>query len=227
MIGYILLTILVILIALLFIPCDFYGQGRITEDIHLEWGLAWAGGLVSVRWKLPAVQQSGAMVRVGPWVNTQAKSQPPIQNSSQPESAADDERKSPKKPRQRQKPNWSVFRYVLDKQVGQEVMSLVGNLWRSLRLRCELAGDYGTYDPALTAYIAALIALFNNNRQKLDLNPQFTHEEIDLNGVVQGQLRPGLILWDASRFMLKRPIRKIWWTMLREGKKNDRRNKNV
>ena len=208
MIAYILLTILVILIALLFIPLDFYGQGRITEDIRLEWGLAWAGGLISMRWNLPAATTDESVMRVGPWV----KSRPAVtqQDSAPPPQL-------PKKPRRRT--NWRAARAFLDKQAGQELLAFVGRLWRSLRLRCDLEGDYSTDDPALTAYIAALITLINQNGQKCHLQPRFADAGVNLNGSIQGQLRPGLIIWDAGRFILKRPIRKIWWTLLREGKK--------
>ncbi len=208
MIAYIFLTILAIIIALLFIPFEFYGQGRITEDIRLEWGLAWAGGLVSVRWNLPAAATDESVVRLGSWVKSRAA------GANKDTEAAP---KPAKKPRSRT--NWRAARVFLDKQAWREVIAFLGQLWRSLRLRCDLEGDYSTDDPALTAYIAALITLINQNGQKCHLHPRFADAGVNLNGSIQGQLRPGLIIWDAGRFILKRPIRKIWWTLLREGKK--------
>jgi len=208
MIAYILLTILVILIALLFIPFEFYGQGRITEDIRLEWGLAWAGGLVSVRWNLPAAATDESVMRLGPWVKSR-----PTGANQETEPAP----KPAKKPSGRT--NWRAAKAFLDIQAWKEVLAFWGRLWRSLRLRCDLEGDYSTDDPALTAYIAALITLLNQNGQKCHLHPRFAEAGVNLNGSIQGQLRPGLIIWDAGRFILKRPIRKIWWTLLREGKK--------
>ncbi|MEQ8201058.1 MAG: hypothetical protein ABRQ24_06535 [Syntrophomonadaceae bacterium] len=215
MILYILLTILFILIAVLFIPFRFYGQGRISEDIRLEWDLAWAGGLVSVRWNLPAAEEGGPVVRLGPWTRTR---------SPAPARAKRRQQKPSREPRRRG--GWPAARAFLDKQVLREVLAFLGRLWRSLRLRWDLEGDYGTDDPALTASIAAIITFINRNGQKCRLSPRFTEAGVNLTGSIQGQLRPGIILWDAGRFALKKPIRKIWWTMLREGNK-DRRNGNV
>jgi len=208
MIAYILLTILVILITLLFIPLQFYARGRITADIHLEWGLMWAGGLVSVRWNLPASADEESVMRLGPWVTSR-----PTGANKSTEAAP----KPPKKPRGRT--NWRAARAFLDKQAWKEVLAFLARLWRSMRLRCDLEGDYSTDDPALTAYIAALITLINQNGQKCHLHPRFADIGVNLNGTIQGQLRPGLIIWDTGRFIIKRPIRKIWWTLLREGKK--------
>ncbi|MDD4776583.1 MAG: hypothetical protein PHG75_08730 [Syntrophomonas sp.] len=224
MIVYILLAILLIMVALLFIPLHFFAQGQITEDLALEMGLAWAGGLVAARWRLPPQDKPGAEVRVGPWNKPRRseESEEPSQSTDQ-----DDEAGKNKRLRRRDQPpanesgrktNRNVVRSILDRQVLAEVLALLAAIWRSLRLRCNLDGYYGTDDPASTAYIAAFItALKHCGRYPgLNLNPRFDQLTVNLTGALQGQLVPGLIILDLGRFMLKTPIRKIWWTMLRE-----------
>lgn len=228
MIVYILLAIFLIMVALLFVPLHFFAQGRITEEFALEMVLAWAGGLVTARWRLPPGEKPGAEVRVGPWSKPHRpkESAEPAQSTDQDDEAGKNQRlrrqDQPPANDSPRKTNRNVVRAILDRQVLAEVLAFLAAIWRSLRLRCNLDGYYGTDDPASTAYIAAFIAALKHcgRYPGLNLIPRFDQLTVNLTGALQGQLVPGLIILDLGRFMLKRPIRKIWWIMLRE--KNNR-----
>lgn len=215
MFTYLMLALLLIIAALLFTPLRFRAQGRITEDISVELGLAWAGGLVSARWYFPQPEKPPVTVKVGPW----GKAKDQSKSSQQVKSAV--RKDKPPQAKSSQKSDWEVIRAVLDWRVLREMMSILSNIWHSLQLCCDLEGDYGTDDPASTAYIASFIAMLNHSgqKQRIKLQPQFDQAGVNINGVLNGRLVPGIILLDLARFMLKRPIRKIWWTILTQRNK--------
>ncbi len=215
MLTYLSLTLLLIIAAFLFTPLQFHAQGRISEDISVELGLAWAGGLVSARWYFPQPEKHPVMVKVGRWSKATDRSK----SSRKAKPAMD--RDKPRQANSSQKPNGEMIRAALDRRVLREIMSILGDIWHSLQLRCDLEGAYGTDDPASTAYVAAFIAMLNHSgqKQRINLRPQFDQAGVDINGVLQGRLVPGVILLDVGRFILKRPIRKIWWTILTQRSK--------
>jgi hypothetical protein len=205
---YLLLGLLLLLVALLMVPINFYGQGYVTDIFTGEIGLDWAGGLIAARWVLPSQPETRSTLRMGPWVKTTAKS-PGKPRRSKDKSRGQDSSKF----------DLNVVKNALDKQVFLEILIFVKSMWQSLRLCLDLEGRYGTDDPATTGFIAAFIGIFNHSNS-LRLTPQFAEAGLNLSGNVRGRFIPGQLIWSVGRFLFKKPIRKVWWLMIRKKNSN-------
>ncbi len=204
MVAYIILAFLLILVTLLFIPLEFYGHGHLAEsDSTADIGITWACGLVVGHWHFASFESSQSTMRMGPWPINNNKH---ITKSKPPKST--DKAKT-------KRSDWNFVRDCMDTQVFREIFRCLSRLWQSLHLRGELAGEYSTDDPAITGYIAALISVIRINNLKLLLTPQFAETSLNLKGHLQGRLIPGLIILELANLMLKKPIRLIWLTRLR------------
>jgi len=211
MLLYVLLVLLVLVVAILMIPISFQGQGDITDRFSGQIGLDWAGGLIKVHWVVPSQSGSRSTLKMGPWEKSRS------QDPSQPRPAKDQS-----KSQNSRKPGWNTVKTIVDKHVFREILIFLQKVWQSLHLRCEVEGQYGLEDPAATGLMAALIGIFNQSAN-MRLTPQFVETGLNLHGNVQGRVVPGQIIWDVGRFLLKKPIRKIWWLLIRERNSHNKR----
>lgn len=210
MIAYIIIVTLLILIFLLFIPLKFYGQGSYGGSISAEIWVTWAWGGVSSHWYIAPSEPARSTIRMGPWISNlpNHKVRSPNRNKT-------------KKPKTTHL-NWAVIRTCLDKQVFRELHRFLIQIWQSLSMCGTITGEFGTYDPALTGYITALIAMLNVRGLTLRLIPQFADNSINLRGNMHGKIIPGFIIRDLGIFVFKKPIRNIWLTLLRNRDRSKR-----
>ncbi|MEW6183532.1 MAG: DUF2953 domain-containing protein [Bacillota bacterium] len=118
----------------------------------------------------------------------------------------------------------SAGRY-LDSRALKEGVGFALRIARSLRLKLAIEGEYGTGDPAMTGYISGMVAIVNGTRERLQLRPNYTDEVLDVQGKIRGRLIPAQILGLTGCFLLKAPVRRLWWAGLRTKVKNIRRSK--
>ena len=219
MINYLLLGLILLVLALLFVPLTFRGRGRLAASISGEIELAWAGGLIAARWLWNQPEKDPFVVRLGRWI----KSRPGSPNEPRPTSSGATSAPAPPKqaPRNSEiKPQQRLrsIQPLLSKNVIKESWLFGRQIWKSLKLRWALEGEYGTEDPALTGAIAAGIAALNGLNGNLRLQANFEHSMLNLQGELRGRIVPALLVWECGRFMLKPPIRRIWWPMLTQKK---------
>ena len=109
---------------------------------------------------------------------------------------------------------FSFIKPFLDKYVIKESLLFIRQIWNSLRLRFDLAGEYGTEDPALTGMISAGISALSGANGNLRLQSNFEYPTLNLQGELRGRIVPALLIWECGRFIFRPPIRRIWWPML-------------
>jgi hypothetical protein len=203
MIGFLLLSVFVLVMTLLFIPLTFCVQGRLAETIFGQIEVAWAGGLIATHWPQEKVNKtrsgwrSGDGDRPSSGLRTESPEIKPTQDA--------------KKPR---KYGWSFIKPFLNQTVFKEGLLFIRQLWKSLKLRFNLSGEYGTEDPALTGMIAALISALDLGNGNFRIRSNFECNTLDLQGELRGRIIPALLMWQCGRFILRPPIRRIWWPIL-------------
>lgn len=207
MIGFVLICIIMLLLALLCIPVAFSGRGSLAERLSGEAELTWGGGLVAAKLILINTEQSNYIIRLGGWIKQIKRSEQNPQKTTSSKDAKGSKRLS-----------LNFIKPFLNQKVIREVLLFLNRIWYSLKLRLSLHGEYGTDDPALTGVIAALIAalcaVINGNYFNLQLNPNFEDSTLNLRGELHGRLVPAVLIWDFGSLMLKAPIRRIWWNMM-------------
>ena len=217
MIAYLLLSFIALILVILFVPLNFCGQGRWAENMSGEIELAWAGGLIATRWRLNQPEKNQFILRLGTWVKPlHRRKSEPVHTSSR--LAPEGEQPSPLPPKSKPHPknNLSYIKPFLSRHVIRESLLFLRQLWKSLQLRFDLTGEYGTEDPALTGMLAAGISALNGACGGLHLQSNFECNTLDLQGEVRGRIIPAQLIWECGRFLSRSPIRKIWWPILNE-----------
>ncbi|MDD2554636.1 MAG: DUF2953 domain-containing protein [Desulfotomaculaceae bacterium] len=103
------------------------------------------------------------------------------------------------------------------------MLAFLSRAFCSLNLRLCVEGEYGSGDPALTGYLAALVGLINSSCCKLRLNPNFQELVLNLRGEMRARLIPAVLIFHAIGFFFAPAVRKIWWKVLKSKIKRKRR----
>lgn len=103
---------------------------------------------------------------------------------------------------------------IINRQLFSAVSVFLGRLVRALHLDLKLSGRYGFDDPCLTGMSAAIIAVLNRGGSSVDLNPDFSGETVEIRGSIRGWFIPLHILVIALVFLLKKPVRAVWWSQI-------------
>lgn len=206
-----------ILFIFLCLPVTFAGRIHLTEKISGEGELVWAGGLIAVRLGTRNGKTDFSW-RLGPF-NSRPRSRDGRETSGKPRefrSAGKKKKYINTEPgRESSQPassRWKSIALLADRRLAGRTVSFLGRLFRSLRLKLRLEGEYGTGDPALTGYLAAVLASLSSGPKNLSLRPNFTEAFLDLRGEFRGQAIPMELVLQAGSFLLTAPVRRIWWS---------------
>lgn len=208
---YVLLGLLVLVMALFLVPVKFAGEGSIRERWSGRAYVSWAGGIMAGSWHKEPASPPDYSLRLAGRTLTGKKAAPHARPNVPP----------PKKDRRKRGP--SSVRPWLDRAVIREAILLCRRIGNSLKLKGYLRGEYGAQDPAVTGFIAALIAVVAGGWEGVQLYPRFEEGQLNLQGKVEGRLIPALVIWAGLRFALSQPIRDIWLSRLGSKIKKDKR----
>jgi len=208
---YVLLGLLLLVMALLFLPISFAGEGSVNEGWSGRADVSWAGGILAGSWRKEPASPPEFSLRLAGRSLTGKKSVSPAELTVQP----------PKKARRKR--GSSSVRPWLDRAVIREALWLCRRIRDSLQLKGHLNGEYGAQDPAWTGYIAAFIAVVAGDYEGVRLYPRFEGVHLNLQAKLEGRLIPALVLGAGLRFAFSRPIRAIWWSRLGRKIKKDKR----
>ncbi len=80
-----------------------------------------------------------------------------------------------------------------------------------------LSIHFGLEDPFMTTQInSILMALWPlTHKCPVQLQPVFYESPLDITGNIHGKLIPITLLWTTLRFAFKKPIRAVWWPLLK------------
>jgi len=80
-----------------------------------------------------------------------------------------------------------------------------------------LSVHFGLEDPFMTAEINNIfMALWPlTHKSPVRFHPVFYESPLDVTGNIHGKLIPVTLLWTTLRFAFKKPIRAVWWPLLK------------
>lgn len=217
--GWIVLPAALILlpVVLISVPLTFQARGSLGQDSRrLKSKIAWGWGLFTADVSVDGRENSLRLRLAG-------ISLPATQKKSGPAAAGSDkqagrERKKSKKQTGRSKKNSLNFTFVfavLNRQMVAAVLDFLKKLFKSLGLRLQVKGVYGADDPSVTGVLTGIIAALHAEKFNIDLDADFSGPVIDIAGETSGRLVPVVILWHSIRFLLSKPVRKLWWAVLK------------
>lgn len=201
-------VIILLPLAILMVPFSFQVQGCLADKAAGEGKLAWAGGLLAVRFVF-ANSKPDFFVRFVIW----EKRLPKEANQSE-QKKAKRTRKTNRTKKTNKQINFGQVVTFLNTSLIKEVCRFLIRFQRSLNLRLE--GEYGTDDPALTGFLAGLIAAINSSHCNLRLHPNFSETTLNLRGEMRGRLFPMMLICQFFGFLLAASVRKIWWSALKQ-----------
>lgn len=205
---------LFLLVVLLSVPLTFKARGR-TMDLQLDLKLAWGRGLLTAVVETTGKKTSLWLKLAGITLPTSRKKSDQARASRK--KARQKKRKEEQKSKQdRQGFSLSTLTAVFSRELLTEARHFIAKLFKSLRLRLQISGVYGTDDPALTGLLAALMAALGTEQVNINLNPDFSEQVLDVKGEASGRVVPIIIIGLAVRLLLSKPMRKLWWTLLKK-----------
>jgi len=209
---YTLITLVALLGIVLLAPFHFDFLGEYAENLSLQGRVRWAGGLLTIEIIRSEGKFDWAVSILG------IKRSNPIGEEKTPK-----EKKPSKSKKERAESrggdsstNISSF---LNLQFLTAVKDVFHKLMRTLHLVLNLSGTYGFDDPSLTGVTLGMIAALNRGGNSIDLHPDFIRAVVDIRGSMRGWVIPLQILAVGIVFLLKKPVRAIWWPKIKFRKK--------
>jgi len=203
---YLINGLAVILVIVLLAPISFDIRGGYFQELHLQGRICWAGGLAG----LEVVHSQGKTDVV---LGLLCLKIPVSSDKSKTKT-----RKKTKSHKQHAKsaPHFST---IINRRTFSAVKASVNKLKRAMHLDIDVSGTYGFDDPSLTGNVMAILSAFLWNCNTINLCPDFTGTAADIEGKARGYFIPLHIGIIIVLFLLARPIRDIWWPMIRRPKK--------
>ncbi|OPY56535.1 MAG: hypothetical protein A4E55_02065 [Pelotomaculum sp. PtaU1.Bin035] len=207
-----MIPILVILTAaailsvlLLIIPVDITCRGEWGEVKYIKARLKWAGGLAALDFA----------VREGSFNTTLSTGGLTLWRGGKKKKSLP----RPGKQKPVKKNNNFSLRKIVELLSEGELFKLgiafIRRLFGAFRLDVNLSGRYGAGDPALTGLLAGLLALVNGDKIKLNVQPDFTEEVLDLRGALRSRLIPLELLGICLTSLWQKPVRRIWLSVIK------------
>ncbi|MEN1761687.1 hypothetical protein [Anoxynatronum sibiricum] len=111
------------------------------------------------------------------------------------------------------------LREALTRELFAVIRRFLHKIWKALRPQIfRIKVVYGLPDPYQTAvinnFLMALFAVWPH--QTLQLQPVFHDSLVDVSGNIKGSLVPIAFLAAALQLILAKPVRRIWWPLLRK-----------
>jgi len=194
-----------LLVLLLIMPFDFTGRGEWGDVKYIEARLKWAGGLAAI----------GFAVREGSLNTTLSIGGLTLWRGGKKEKNIP----RPGKQKTVKKKNDYNLRKAIglmsDGELFKAGIAFLRRLVRAFRLDIKLSGRYGSDDPALTGFLAGLLALINGDKIKLNAQPDFTEAVFELRGALRSRVIPAELLGICLTLFWRKPVRRIWLSVIK------------
>jgi len=201
-IGWILLGLLALLLALILLPFRLEAVGLVDSESEGPWlpvdararlQASWAFGFISASWSTFA---GGELRLCGIRLWRQGD-----ESGEEEEEPGEDGKKKKKKKKERKGsygPRWAL-------RHRETMLRILGRVLRALRIRLEVAGALGLGDPGDTAVVAAVLRQIHAALPgaELDIHVDYLEEVLVLHGRLSGRIwlayLAGIALWELPR----------------------------
>jgi hypothetical protein len=203
---YLLDALLVLLLVVLLAPINIDFRGGYAQELKLKGRIGWAGGLLSLEVMRGQGKTSLILGLFG------------LRKPVSTDKGTDKAKKKPKSQKQRSKSTTRLSTFI-NRELLAAVKAALLKLQRAMHLDLNVSGRYGFDDPSLTGFAMAIMSAVLWSSSTLNFYPDFTGEALDIQGKASGYFIPLQIIIIVLLFLLARPVRAIWWPMIKMRKK--------
>ena len=196
---YLLTALLMILLTILIVPFSYKGEAEVYGGITFSYNIGWFWSLFNIRGIRGEESQKTEIYLCNRRLFT-VKTK--IKAENEPEEDAKAEKETVKKE--------NNLRSMFDIKLIKEGLSYLKKVIKQIRPKyLHLRGTYGFDDPSITGMTAGFIYTLQSvwPQSKIQLQPSFTEEILELEFKAAGNIYAGKLVWDTARFLLKKNIR--------------------
>lgn len=200
---YLFAALLLILITLLIVPFSYRGEATVYGEISFNYRVGWFYNLFNIRGtRVDDSQKTEVYLSNKRLFTIKSK----VKTEDEPEKEEDDKDKEEKKSAKKVNNLRSMFDTKLIKEGFKYLIKIVKQISPKY---LHLHGTYGFEDPSITGMTAGFIYTLKGiwPQSKIQLQPCFTEEILELEFKAMGSISAGKLLWDTTRFVLKKDIR--------------------
>ncbi|WP_283409552.1 hypothetical protein [Anoxynatronum buryatiense] len=228
---WLLLIVLALILLVLVAPIGYQASGRYAEDtkegkgqVSLFWGLLRLKVFTNdFRHLETTVTVAGISKKISMTAAKKEKAPKDGTNNQTATGATGAPSVSSESPRKKPALSFSEaldhLREALTRDLFAAIRRFLQKIWKALRPQIfRIKVVYGLPDPYQTAvinnFLMALFAVWPH--QTLQLQPVFHDSLVDVSGNIKGSLVPIAFLAAALQLILAKPVRRIWWPLLRK-----------
>jgi hypothetical protein len=197
---YLLIALLLFLVTLLVVPFQYKGEAEVDGGITFSYKVGWFWNLFNIR-GTRSEESNTTEVFLGSkrvfTVKTRDKKE-----VEETEEITENVKKAAKKENNLKSMLETSFIKEVFKYLKKIVKQIVPNY-------LHIHGTYGFDDPSITGMTAGFIYTLQGiwPGSRIQLQPCFTEEILELELKTSGSIRVGKLAWDTARFALKKDIR--------------------
>lgn len=198
---YLFAALLLILITLLIVPFSYRGEASVYGEISYSYRVGWFWNLFNIRGT--RVEES---LKTEVYLSNKRLFTVKSKVESDEEPKKDKENKEEKESAKKE----NNFRSMFDTKVIKEGFKYLKKILKQISPKyLHLHGTYGFEDPSVTGMTAGFIYTLQGilPQSKIQLQPCFTEEILELEFKAMGSISAGKLVWDTARFALKKDIR--------------------
>lgn len=195
-------ALLLLLITLLVVPFQYKGEAAVYGGLVMNYQIGWFWNLFNIRGsRQEDVQTTAVYLSNKRLFTVKARSEKPKvdKNAEQPDEKTIEEAKEE-----------NGLKSLFDTKLIKEGLNYLKKIIRHISPKyLHLYGTYGFDDPSLTGMTAGFIYTLQGTwpQSRIQLQPCFTDEILELDFKAAGQVSAGKLAWDTARFLFKKDIR--------------------
>jgi hypothetical protein len=215
-IGYILLFILVVILALIFIPYSYFLEINKKDELNIGGVVSWLfGGLkVDFRvtdWKLKSAKLS--MLGFQKNMNMDKLETDTTKKKSSKDEVSENDKEEKKKVKK------SVKLEYFKKEIISKLMEVIKKAWRHIRPhRINARIEAGFDNPMYTGFLCGIFTQtwVLDERYDIRFQPSFQEEVLSGKGFIEGRIWIPYLLAIAIKFIFAKPVRKMVFSKQRK-----------
>jgi hypothetical protein len=198
---YLFAALLLILITLLIVPFSYKGEAAVCGEVNFNYKVGWFWNFFNIRGTSGEESQKTEVYLSNKRIFTiKSKVKPDVEPEK--EEVKEKEKASSKKV--------NNLKSMFDTKLIKEGFNYLKKIIKQISPKyLHLRGTYGFEDPSVTGMTAGFIYTMQGvwPQSKIQLQPCFTEEILELDFKAAGSISAGKLVWDTARFVLKKDIR--------------------
>lgn len=198
---YILAALLLILMTLLIVPFSYKGEAAVYGEVSFSYRVGWFWNLFNIK-GIKAGEDLKTEVYLGNKRLFTVKTKEQLEDEPEKDEKNKDDKEAAKKVNNLK----SMFDITLIKEAFAYLKKIIKQISPKY---LHLHGTYGFDDPSITGMTAGFIYTLQGvwPQSKINLQPSFTEEILELDFKATGNISAGKLVWDTAKFLLKKDVR--------------------